>query len=406
MLHGKILRSIGKRACLGIHPDKGILFPSPRTLAIVGQDEIPESVLVASVTQIMVHQFKGMFACSPVEATPSAFAFRTHIVPLGMFLAQYGERLAAFPLECHAAYVFLQLRVGSNLLHVVHTVGVERPEIKLHLRMFLSERGTQIVTIEPHRSLGRPCTTGVRRVAVCLILIYHHIYIHPLFLVSVDKLTEIIGIRLQVTRVLYKVVRGSQLAREFIPSPTDQFHFIRIHLIVHITVKDVIHLFGHVVELAAQHRIISRDFHPTGWTPRRCPERQSGIILLCRTYEGDDGLFVAVYIEITQFQIPGHLVATIPRTGIVVGVHGNTPTGNTQIPLRRKYVFQYLVLFVTGQHAQCVPIQFIKRGTPRLEFHNRCHMLFHRHMGIRSLLGHLHRRRFPRISFRTGIPRE
>lgn len=27
MLHGKILRSIGKRACLGIHPDKGILFP-------------------------------------------------------------------------------------------------------------------------------------------------------------------------------------------------------------------------------------------------------------------------------------------------------------------------------------------------------------------------------------------
>ena len=42
MLHGKILRSIGKRTCLGIHPDKGILFPSPRTLAIVGQDEIPE----------------------------------------------------------------------------------------------------------------------------------------------------------------------------------------------------------------------------------------------------------------------------------------------------------------------------------------------------------------------------
>ena len=204
-------------------------------------------------------------------------------------------------MECHAANVFLQLRVGSNLLHIVHTVSVERPEIKLHLRMFLSERGTQIVTIEPHRSLGRPCTTRVRRVAVCLVLIYHHVDIHPLFLVSVDKLTEIIGVRLQVTRILYKVVRGGQLAWELIPSLADQFHFVGIHLIVHITVKDVVHLFGHVIELAAQYRIITIDFHPTGRAPWRYPERQIRVILLCRTYEGNYCLLVSVDVEITQF---------------------------------------------------------------------------------------------------------
>ena len=53
MLVSEILSRVAHPACLAVHLYQGILLPSPRRFAIVGENEVPVVVFVASVTQIV-----------------------------------------------------------------------------------------------------------------------------------------------------------------------------------------------------------------------------------------------------------------------------------------------------------------------------------------------------------------
>ena len=64
---------------------QSILFPTPGTFTVIAEGIVPEGVLFAAITQVVVNQMEGVFARSPVEGAPTAFAFCLHILVLGVF---------------------------------------------------------------------------------------------------------------------------------------------------------------------------------------------------------------------------------------------------------------------------------------------------------------------------------
>ena len=178
--------------------------------------------------------------------------------------------------------------------------------------MLLFQRRSQIVSVKTDGALGSPCTARIRRVAVSLVLVYHHVDIHALFLVGVNELAEHVGVCLQVTGILDEIVRRGQLARKLALALACKFHLVRIHFAAHVAIKDVVHLLGHIIEWTAQHGIVAVDFHPAWRTPWGHPKRQVRIVFLCSADKWNNSLFVAVNVEISQFQVAGHLVAAVP----------------------------------------------------------------------------------------------
>ena len=172
---------------------------------------------------------------------------------------------------------------------------------------------SQIFHIKAHGAFGSPGTTGIRSVAVCLVLIHDHINGNSLFFVGINEFAEIVGIRLQIAGVLYHIVVYSQLFGEHV------FTFFSIVL-----VKGYVRFRGHFIGLVATHRVVMVDFHPTGRRPGRNPECHPGIVLLCRTDERYDCQLITVNVEILQLEVARYFVAAIPVAGIIVRIHRNS----------------------------------------------------------------------------------
>ena len=74
--------------------------------------------------------------------------------------------------------------------------------------------GRKIFCIEKDYALGSPRTAGVGSIAPRLILEHHHINRYILLGISIDKLSEIVGISLQIARLHYEIVVFRQFRRE------------------------------------------------------------------------------------------------------------------------------------------------------------------------------------------------
>ena len=99
---GIVLGREGGLALLGVDAYQRVLLPTPGAFAVVGQDEVPEVIFVASVAQIVVDELECVFGCRPVKASPAAFALRADVGPVGVLCPDGGEYVASFPLEAHA----------------------------------------------------------------------------------------------------------------------------------------------------------------------------------------------------------------------------------------------------------------------------------------------------------------
>ena len=108
---------------------QSILFPTPGAFTIIAEGIVPEGVLFAAITQVVVNQMEGVFARSPVEGTPTAFAFTLYIIILGLLFADFRQYLSAFPLETYAFDALRHTQVGKYLVDVVVTVRIEGAEV-------------------------------------------------------------------------------------------------------------------------------------------------------------------------------------------------------------------------------------------------------------------------------------
>ena len=94
---------------------------------------------------------------------------------------------------------------------------------------------------------------------------------------------------------------------------------------------------------------------------------QIGLILLGRTSQRNDVALVVFYIEVLEGEISIHIVTAIPGTGIVVGIHGNSAVGKLEVSFWRIQVIHHLILFLSGKHIECIPVQFIECCTESYE---------------------------------------
>ena len=366
MFHRVIFCRITETAGIGIHFYQGILIPPPGAGAAFGQEEIPIEPLATTDAHIVGYEEKSVLPCLPVHGAVATFAFRADIGIVGILTADGGQDLSSLPLEGQAADAAAQSLIAQDLLHMILAVGVESAQIEPHIRMVFPKRGSQVVAVETDCPLGRPGTTRIRRIAVSLVLIDHHIDGYALLFVGIDELTEIIGICLQVTRILDEVVLCGQTAGELLLAFAQEFHLIRIHTLLR-TEQQVVQTLVSTVVRTAQHRIVARDLHPAGRAPRRGPEGKGRIELLGSPYQRDNAQLVPLNVKIAQFQVSRHFVAAVPRAGIVIGVHGDASASELQVTVWRKEIVHDFVLFVTGQHQQGIPIQLVKGGSPRPE---------------------------------------
>ena len=68
-----------------------------------------------------------------------------------------------------------------------------------------------------------------------------------------------------------------------------------------------------------------------------------------------------------QTEVAHHIVALIPRAGIVVGVHGHAAMRKVQVAIGGKEVVHHLVLIVAAQQVEGIPVQLVERGAPGTE---------------------------------------
>ncbi len=149
---------------------------------------------------------------------------------------------------------------------MIQTVGVECAEIEFDIRMPLFKRRGKVIAVESHSPFGSPRATGIRGIAVCLVLIYHHIHRNSLFGVSLYEFAEIICISLQITRILNEIVLTCQFAGELAVTLAEKFHLILVDAINR-TEKQIINARVCIVMPAAHHRIVMIYFHPAWRRP-------------------------------------------------------------------------------------------------------------------------------------------
>ena len=231
MFHCIVFGRIPELACFGIHFNQRVLIPSPRACSPLGKQEIPVEPLVATVPHIVANQEKRMLSRLPVHRSVSALAFRTDVMIFRILLADSRQDFTSLPLKSQSADAPAQFLVTQDSLHMILAVGIEGSQIKLHIRMMLLQCRSKIIAIEAHRPFRRPCTARIRRIAVCLILINHHVNVYSFTLVSLDELAEKIGVRLKVTGILNEIIlRGKPAGK--LPFPLAQkLHFILVHFI-------------------------------------------------------------------------------------------------------------------------------------------------------------------------------
>ena len=255
---GVILGCVLELVRLRIHSDERVLLPSPCAFAIVAEDAVPIEILVATIDEVVVDELEGMFSRCPIEATPTAFAFAADVVECRKFLADAREYLTAFPLETYSAHIFAHAWVGKYLLHVVVAVRVEGAHVECHFGMRLSECWPEVFHVESDGSFGCPRTTRIGGVAIGFVLIHHHRDRDAFSLVGIDEAAEVVGVGLQIARVLNEIVVDGEAARKQV--------LVGVHLLVVRSVgvleKQEVELRIEVVVLVALHSVVVVDFHP------------------------------------------------------------------------------------------------------------------------------------------------
>ena len=233
--------------------------------------------------------------------------------------------------------------------------------------MLLGKGRSEIFIVEFQGSFCSPRTSRVWSIGVGFVLVHYLGDRQAFLLIQLDEFAEHICVALQITRVLNEKVLSGKAAWEHSITVAKEFHLISIHLpaIVHI---EQIALTGiHFVILAWGNWIIVVDLHPYRWAPWRHEELQIGLILLGRTSQRNDVALVVFYIEVLEGEISIHIVTAIPGTGIVVGIHGNSAVGKLEVSFWRIQVIHHLILFLSGKHIECIPVQFIECCTESYE---------------------------------------
>ena len=133
-----------------------------------------------------------------------------------IFLPHVADDLGAFPLESDPLeQVFPDdMRVRQNVVDLVEPVRVDGAEVKFHVRVFRLQGGAEVFGVEERGALRRPRASGVRRVAVRLVLVHHAFDRDPAHAERLDVLAEIVRIRLQIARVHDEVVLAGDEVRE------------------------------------------------------------------------------------------------------------------------------------------------------------------------------------------------
>ena len=125
MLVGIKLGGVSRLARLAVHLHQGVLTPSPRRLSVVGEDEVPIVVFIATVAKVVRQQEEGMLGSLPVHTAIATLALAHHKAMVGIALAHLGQIVATFPLGAYSCDILLKGFVVENLLHIVKTVGVD-----------------------------------------------------------------------------------------------------------------------------------------------------------------------------------------------------------------------------------------------------------------------------------------
>ena len=116
---------------------QSILFPTPGTFTVIAEGIVPEGVLFAAITQVVVNQMKGVFARFPVEGAPTAFAFCLHILVLGVFGTYFRQYLSSFPLKANSLNALRHAWIGKYFINIVIAVGIESTKVESYFRMAL-----------------------------------------------------------------------------------------------------------------------------------------------------------------------------------------------------------------------------------------------------------------------------
>ena len=306
-----------------------------------------------------------MFAGAPVHLAVAAFALAAHHMQLGVMLAHIVKVLTAFPLEAEALHAALQ--PVYDALHVVLPVGVECARIELHLGMLRFESRRQVFLVEPDGSFRCPSAAGIWRVAVGFVLVHHHIDWDVFLSVEFDETAEHIGIRLQIARVLNEIVLRSQFFWK------DVLSCVRgLHLLPGVAVEEqVVLLFRLRVVWRTDHAVVLIDFHPRRRAPRRHPEGHIGLPTLRHPDELDDILLIVFDVEMLEREVAGHGVARVPRAAVVVGVHRQAATSETQVAIGREDVVHNFLLLLRLEHPDGIKVEFIETGSPGAELSSR-----------------------------------
>ena len=169
----------------------------------------------------------------------------------------------------------------------------------------------QIFGIKTDDTFRSPRTPRIRRITPRLILKHNHINRNTLFLISRNELAKIIGIRLQITCILYhKIIQRKCTWKKIAGSGS------------HISIQIIIFFFRKFIMLfVATHRIILINLHPAWRRPWRNPKGDIRIISLSRFYIWNKCFFITLNIKVFQIKISGDFVTTIPIACIIIGVH-------------------------------------------------------------------------------------
>ena len=150
-----------------------------------------------------------------------------------------------------------------------------------------------------------------------------------------------------------EVVLRGQTTWEDAVALAHEFHLIGIDGSV---IEQIVLLLRLGIVRTAQHTVVLVDLHPCGWTPRTHKELQLRTVFLGCTGQRDNVLFVSLNVKVPQAEVAHHVVALVPRTGIVVGVHRHAPMREPQVTVLGKEVAHHLVLVVATQQVEGIPV--------------------------------------------------